>query len=237
MVYSYSIILPYINEINSLKKTISIIRSDNIDTTFEFIIIVSDKLTTSEDLDKLEDLKKNFIKEKISIFFQKQPYVGGAIKKGIDVASNTHLVIMASDLETDPHDLKEMLVLSKNNPVKIICGNRWHNKDQENFQGYGFLKKYLNLIFQFLTSHLYRVQFADFTFAYRIYPAEILKNETFKENRHSFALEMILKPILNGYQILSCHCNWTEREEGVSQNNIINYFHYFKILIKLRFNL
>ena len=57
---SYSVILPYINEINSLKKTISIIKSDNYQYDIEYLIIISKKLTNNLDYENLEKLSLNF---------------------------------------------------------------------------------------------------------------------------------------------------------------------------------
>ena len=51
--------------------------------------------------------------------------VGGAIKKGIKVSKKSHIVIMASDLETNPKNLKKMITVSKKNPSRIICASRW----------------------------------------------------------------------------------------------------------------
>ena len=41
---SYSIILPFINEINSLEKTIKVIKSDNQTSELEFLVIISKNL-------------------------------------------------------------------------------------------------------------------------------------------------------------------------------------------------
>ena len=94
------------------------------------------------------------------------------------------------------------------------------------------IKKILNYLFQILSKKLINCKLSDFTFAYRIYPSEALKKNKFYENKHSFALEMIIKPIKKGYKTLSVPATWSPRIEGISQNSIFNYFDYFKILFK-----
>lgn len=232
---SYSIILPYVNEINSLRKTLKIIKVDNYKYNIEYLIIISKKLTNQIEHEKLKELLLEFQNEKINIFFQDKPFVGGAIKKGIENSNNSHVVIMASDLETNPNDLKNMIVLSEESKDHIICADRWKDKKNVSFKGYGFLKKNLNLIFQYLTSFLYNCEFLDFTFAYRIYPKKALVDFEFTELRHSFALEMILKPLIAGYKLRSIHTTWSLRVEGNSHNSILNYLYYFKTLISLKF--
>ena len=224
--YSLSIILPFINEINSLKKTINIINKQNKENK-EFLIIISSKKTPSKIVKKLnKHIKKNNIK----IFYQKEPFVGGAIKKGIKVSKKSHIVIMASDLETNPKNLKKMITVSKKNPNKIICASRWHKDGKIN--NYGFIKKIFNFLFQIFSKLVLKSSLSDFTFAYRIYPSNALKKNKFYENKHSFALEMIIKPIKKGYKTLNVPATWSPRTEGISQNSILNYFDYFKILFK-----
>ena len=56
MNYSISIILPILNEINSLKKTLLIINKIKVDK--EFIVIYSEKLTKKFVKDEINSLKK-----------------------------------------------------------------------------------------------------------------------------------------------------------------------------------
>ena len=223
--YSLSIIIPFIDEYNSLKKTISIINKQNKEKK-EFLVIISSKKTPPDIKDKLNRFKNKNIK----IYFQKKPFVGGAIKKGISVSKNTHIVIMASDLETNPYDLKRMIKLSKKYTNNIICASRWHKNGK--IEGYGVLKKTLNFIFQYLVKIFFKSNLNDFTFAYRIYPSKVLKKHKYFENNHSFSLEMILKPIKFGYKISNVPTTWKPRTEGVSQNSLWYYFGYFKVLVK-----
>ena len=54
----------------------------------------------------------------------------------------------------------------------------------------------------------------------------------YSEDKHSFALEMIIKPIKLGYKTLNVSSSWSARTEGFSQNSIWNYFGYFKVVLK-----
>ena len=137
---------------------------------------------------------------------------------------------MASDLETNPYDLKKMILASKKDSKKIICANRWLLKGK--IKNYGFIKKILNFLFQKILNLLFKSNLSDFTFAYRIYPSKILKKYKYYEDKHSFALEMIIKPLKLGYKTLSVPASWSARTEGISQNSIWNYLDYFKVVIK-----
>ena len=79
MNYSISIILPVLNEIKSLKKTLRIL--DKIKLNKEFIIIYSEKLTYKFVKYEINNLKKKY--KNLNLHKQKKPYVGGAIDLGI----------------------------------------------------------------------------------------------------------------------------------------------------------
>ena len=75
MKYSISIILPILNEIESLKKTLLILNKIKVDK--EFLIIYSKKLTKKSVKDNIISLKKKY--KNLKCFTQIKPFVGGAI--------------------------------------------------------------------------------------------------------------------------------------------------------------
>ena len=113
--YSLSIIIPIMSEINSLKKTLKII--DKIKVKKEYLIIYSKKFTPLEIQKEIFKLKKKY--RFLRYFYQKKPFVGGAIDLGIKNSKKKYLAIMAADLETNPNELKNMVILSKKNPDSI----------------------------------------------------------------------------------------------------------------------
>ena len=224
--YSVSIIIPMINEINSLKKTMEII--SKIRCKKEYNIIVSKKLTSKDTFLELNILKKKY--SNFYVYIQKKKFVGGAIAKGIEKSKNTHIAIMAADMETNPHDLKKMVKISKHNLKTIISGDRWLNKNS--FKQYSFVKLILNFLAQKIISIFYNVSLKDFTFAYRIYPKVALSKITIDELRHGFALELILKPIKLGYKVINFPTKWRARTEGNPTSSLLTYYSFLKVLIK-----
>ena len=128
--YSVSIILPILNEINSLKKTLKVL--DKINVNKEFLIIYSNKITEINIKKQIFKLKTKY--KNIRFQPQKRPFVGGAIDLGIRLSKKKYIVIMASDLETNPYELENMIDISKNNPKHIISADRWIG--QKGFSNY-----------------------------------------------------------------------------------------------------
>lgn len=224
--YSLSIIIPMVNEIKSLKKTLKILSL--IKCKKEYLIIISKKLTTKNNQLELKNLNKKYFN--LFTFFQKKKFVGGAIIKGIQKSRNTHIVIMAADMETNPYDLKKMVSISKLNLETIISGDRWIYKDS--FKKYNLLKLLVNYLAQKIIRLIFKATINDFTFAYRIYPRKILSKFKISELRHGFALEMIIKPIKLGYKVINFPTKWKVRTEGVATSSVFNYYSFSKVLIK-----
>ena len=224
--FSISIILPFLNEINSLKKTIVIL--EKIEFPKEYIIIYSNELTHKKNKLELKKLKKSF--KNFRCFSQLKPFVGGAIDIGIKKSKLEFIAIMASDLETNPNELIKMIKISLKNSNSIISADRWLS--QKGFSNYGVIKYFANFFFQKLIKLFFKYEILDFTFAYRIYPSKILKNLPITELRHGFALELLLKPMRMGYNIITIPATWRKRVEGTSSISIKSYLSYLKVLFK-----
>ncbi len=224
--YSVSIIIPILNEIKSLKKTLNIL--ENIKVKKEYLIIYSNKLTSSQVQKEIFKLKKRF--KNLEYFSQKKPFVGGAIDYGIKVASKKYLAIMASDLETNPYELKNMIKMSKKYPNSIISADRWIS--DRGFSDYGIFKFLANFFFQKLIKIFFSYEILDFTFAYRLYPKKALQKYRIKELRHGFALEMLLTPMKKGFNVVTVPAKWKKRVEGNSSITLQSYFSYLKVLLR-----
>ena len=214
------------DEINSLKKTIKIL--ERIKVKKEYLIIFSQKFTPLIVKKELLYLKSKY--KNLNFFPQKRPFVGGAIDLGIKNSKNKYLAIMAADLETNPYELKNMILMSKKNPQSIISADRWISK--KGFSNYGIVKFLANFFFQKLIKLFFSYEILDFTFAYRVYPSKVFKGYKINELRHGFALEMLLIPIKKGYNVVTIPAKWKKRTEGNSSITLQSYISYLKVLFK-----
>ena len=216
-----SIILPVINETFSLQQTVDILLSENPDTIGE-ILIVTAKITTPESNKVISKLKNNH-PELIKTHQQTLPFLGGALREAFDLVNYEYTVLMASDLETDPHSVKDLINEAQNGYDIVTC-TRWHKT--ASFKGYNPIKLILNKIFQGIFRLMYRTKLTDLTFAFRIYKTDILKKIKWTELKHPFLFECLIKPMRLGYSIKEIPSNWKTREEGVSQNTFMTNFVY-----------
>jgi hypothetical protein len=228
MSFSVSIILPIINETFSLKQSVEIIDAENQGCIEEYIIVYCKK-TTEKSMEAAKELQTRY-GNKIILLEQKLPFLGGALRAGFDVCRGTHVVMMCSDLETDPHTVKDLIGMEKEHPEMIITASRWKNKG--GFSGYSRMKLILNWVFQVLFSVLYLKRLSDMTFGFRIFPSKLVKSIHWEELRHAFVFETLIKSLKLGIKVAEVPTKWVARTEGESQNTFFRNFEYLRIGIK-----
>mgnify|MGYP006993831491 FL=1 len=129
--------------------------------------------------------------------------------------------------------MKDFIEYAKKYPNDMITASRWLKKGS--FEGYNKTKYVLNYIFQKFFSFFYRVKLTDITFGYRIAPTNLFQSIQWEELKHPFFLETALKPIRLGVKIHEIPSDWAARQEGESQNSLLQTFKYLKIAFKVKF--
>ncbi len=226
-----SVILPVVNETYSLRETVETIDRTSKKYIKEYLIVIC-KFTTKESLEVIAKLEIDF-PGLITIHKQVKPYLGGALREAFDLAKASHIILMASDLETDPNLVEQLIVEEIQCPTGIITTSRWIQGGS--FKGYSKLKLIFNWIFQKSISILYSSKLTDMTYAFRIMPTDLVQKIRWEELRHPFLLETLIKPIRLNISTKEIPANWQARSEGESQNTFIRTFAYLKIAIKVRF--
>jgi len=231
-VESVSIILPVINETRSLRETVDIILRDVEQEVIKELIVVVCERTTADSMAVIGQIKKE-LGDLVVVLHQRLPFLGGALRDAFDIARGSHVIIMSSDLETNPGDVHRLIAQARDNPSGIVTTSRWIKGG--NFHGYSRVKLVCNWIFQRFLSVLYFTRLSDMTFGFRILPTRLVKTIRWEELRHPFNLECILKPLRLGVPVSEIPSVWHARTEGESQNPFFRNFDYFRIGLKVRF--
>ena len=229
-----SILLPAMDETYSLEKTVDTIwETCAPEDLAEFIIILCGR-TSPECRATAEKLVEKYQgKTRIYIHDQIKPFVGGAVQEGFDLAVGSHVVLMSSDLETDPVLVQEFIRQAKSAPEKVITASRWLKGG--GFKGYNKVKLVCNIIFEKTIAIFYGVKLTDLTYGYRCFPTGLVQSIRWEEQKHPFFLETALKPIRLGVEFVEVPTKWVARTEGVSQNSFFANFKYFKTAWHIRF--
>jgi hypothetical protein len=232
---SVSVVLPAINETYSFRETVEIILDTcHKEDICEFFIVLCSK-TTPECIQTAESIKKWMMDCDIpvTIYYQKKPFIGSAMREAFDLVRGTHVVMMSTDLETDPNAIQHFIEMVKQKPEEIVTVSRWIK--QGSFSGYNRIKLLSNFIFQKIFSLLFFSKLTDLTYAYRIFPVSLVRTINWEETKHPFFLETALKPLRLGVKIKEIPGKWEARTEGESQNSFFKNFDYFRLAFKVRF--
>jgi hypothetical protein len=217
------------NETFSLRDTVRIILEENSIDIKEIIIVISPR-STPECADMAAQLAAEY--PQVRVVVQKRKFVGGALQDGFDEVRGAYTILMASDLETDPHTVKALVAKAREGYDVVTC-TRWSKAG--GFRGYNPVKFVLNKVFQITFRILYRTKLTDLTYAYRIFKTDIVKRIRWDELRHPFLFETILKPLRLGYSVAEIPSPWEARKEGESQNTFWRNFEYFRIGFRVLF--
>jgi len=228
---SVTVILPVINETYSLVETVDEILRNSKNNIASFIIVIADR-TTQESLIMIGKLISRY-GDLIVVHRQILPFIGGAIREAFDMVKSSHVIMMASDLETDPSLVPLLIERAYLNPEKIITVTRWGLGG--GFKNYSKIKLLANWHFQKIFKLLYWTSLSDMTFAFRIFPTSVVRKIIWQEFRHPFLFETIIKPLRVGVQVIEIPGFWTARTEGKSQNSFFRNFEYFRVGLKVRF--
>jgi glycosyltransferase involved in cell wall biosynthesis len=227
-----TIILPVMNETVALRQTVEIILRDTPRECIQEILIVVCQKTTEDAMAAVAELQKRH-GALVVVLHQKLPFLGGALRDAFDISRGSHVIMMASDLETDPKDVRVLIEEARKNPGGIVTASRWQNAGQ--FLGYSKVKLVCNWLFQRFFSVLYGVQLTDMTFAYRIFPTRLVQAIQWEDLRHPFLFETLVKPLRLGVPVTEIPSVWRARTEGESQNAFFRNFAYFKTGLRARF--
>lgn len=225
-----TVVLPVVTETRSLDETVKVLHEHIDPDVQELLIVVCDR-TTPASLERCHAASAHF-GERVRIHHQRLPFLGGAMRETFDLAKGSHLLMMSSDLETDPATVPEMLKLGKRNPNSIVTASRW--REGGSFTGYGQTRVILNWTFQQLVALLYRTDLTDATFGFRLFPTSVLQAIAWKGTKHELLLETALKPLLLGVPILEVATQWKARDDGESQNSLGTQARYLKALVSTR---
>ena len=228
---SLSVILPVMDETYQLEKTVETIIAENANDVLELLIVVSVK-TAKDSLAACQKLRDKY-PQYIKIFQQELPFLGGAVRDSFAKAAGSHVLMMASDMETPPDRVKDFIKEAKANPNTIITASRWIKGG--GFERYSYLKYILNYVFQKAFSLLYRNNLTDMTYGYRLFPTSLVKAIRWEELRHPFLFETLVKPLRLGIKVKEIPTVWKARAEGQSQNTFMRNFEYFRVGIKTLF--
>jgi len=210
-----SILIPLRNEYENLDKIERIFKENFSEITHEVILI--NDFSTDDTLIKAKEISEKNLN--FSVLNNSKLGLGGAINLGIEKASGEFICIMMADFSDDINDLKRYYNLMSENNCDAIFGSRFILGSK--VINYPKDKLILNRIFNLFVKILFLNRYNDYTNAFKIYKANVLKSflPLVSESFNIF-LEIPLKIISRGYTFKTIPISWEGRKKGAAKFKI-----------------
>jgi dolichol-phosphate mannosyltransferase len=218
-----SIVLPTKNEPKIYELIISIKKElEKIDEPYEILVI--DKSN--------DDTSKKAEAAGAKVFKQKSNGLGNAIKEGLMLAKGEIILVMDADFSHDPKHIPEFI--EKIKEFDIVVGSR--KIPGGKVIGWGFKRKLISNIANFLAWHLAGVKVSDATSGYRAYRKIIFSKidlNKLASKGFEFQIEILYEALRKGFRVGVVPIIFQDRSFGKSKLSKKEILNFLKLCLKL----
>jgi len=169
---SLSIIIPILNEENTLIKILNKIQYLNDYCNLEIILVNDGSTDKSKKI--INDNKDLYSK---SLHLEKNFGKGKAVIEGLKISTGDYLLIQDADLEYDPKDIVRFIEKIKNYSADLILGSRFIGSERSVLHFWHMVgNKFITLLFNFLNN----ATFSDIYCCYCLFKKDNLKISNLK---------------------------------------------------------
>jgi len=218
-----SIIIPLLNEEESLGELYSIISEVMDKNSLSYEICFVDDGSTDKSLDVLKELHQNNKNIKI-LSFRKNYGKSAALSEGFKLARGEHIITMDADLQDDPAEIPN-LINKLNEGFDMVSG--WKKKRND-----PLTKTIPSKFFNYTTSLLTGIKIHDFNCGLKAYRKEVIKEIPVYGELHRYL------PVLahsRGFRVGEIIVQHHPRKYGVTKFGWRRLFHGFFDLLTVLF--
>lgn len=201
-----SVVAPAHNEVGNLPEFIQKTFSALTKITSDFEIIIIDDGSTDHSFEILKSIKKKIKVLKI-IRLRRRSGQTAALMAGFNLACKDIVVVLDSDLQQDPNDIRCLIEPIIKGQADIVSGLRQKRKHQLFIKFIAFIERFLNRIFL-------GIKLRDTAVSPNAYKKTVLTDLNLYGEMHRFLI-----PILfwRGWRIVEVPVNHFPRKTGVSK--------------------
>jgi len=218
-----SVVIPLLNEQDSLQPLSGEIRKVCIANNFDFEVIFIDDGSTDNSLKVIKDICRGDRRFKY-VSFQKNYGKSAALNVGFKKATGTVVVTMDADLQDDPNEIPNLLA-KLNEGYDMVSG--WKKKRYD-----PFIKKQSSKFFNTVTRWFSGVKIHDFNCGLKIYNRNVLDNIRIYGELHRYI------PVLanwKGFSVAELVVTHHPRKFGYTKFGVSRFFKGFVDLLTVVF--
>ena len=225
MAIHLSIIIPVYNEEKNILKILDRIEKTKL-SDFSYEIIIIDDGSTDQTLKLLNENKNKYT---ILIKTPKNMGKGHAVKKGLEAANGKYVVFQDADLEYDPEEFTNILMIYDKFDADIVYGSRINYKNYS--RSHNFLNLLANKSLTLYFNLLFNCTFTDIYSCYLSFRKDLINTEKLKcygFGQQAEILCQIIKKSKNNYEI-PINYNGRSIEDGKK----IRWYHFFSVVFQI----
>ena len=225
MAIHLSIIIPVYNEEKTILKILDRIEKTKL-SDFSYEIIIIDDGSTDQTLKLLNENKNKYT---ILIKSPKNMGKGHAVKKGLEAANGKYVVFQDADLEYDPEEFTNILMIYDKFDADIVYGSRINYKNYS--RSHNFLNLLANKSLTLYFNLLFNCTFTDIYSCYLSFRKDLINTEKLKcygFGQQAEILCQIIKKSKNNYEI-PINYNGRSIEDGKK----IRWYHFFSVIYQI----
>ncbi len=225
MAIHLSIIIPVYNEEKTILKILDRIEKTKL-SDFSYEIIIIDDGSTDQTLKLLNENKNKYT---ILIKTPKNMGKGHAVKKGLEAANGKYVVFQDADLEYDPEEFTNILMIYDKFDADIVYGSRINYKNYS--RSHNFLNLLANKSLTLYFNLLFNCTFTDIYSCYLSFRKDLINTEKLKcygFGQQAEILCQIIKKSKNNYEI-PINYNGRSIEDGKK----IRWYHFFSVVFQI----
>ncbi len=221
------VITPTYNEAKNIEKFIENIQKLNLN------LLIIDDNSPDGTADIVKKFSSNFNSINL-IVRDKKLGLGSAYRKGFKWAEENnykYVVEMDADFSHQFSDLQNLLDQRK--PNRLVIGSRYIPGGKT--EGWSLYRKLLSKYANLFSRILKQTDIKDMTSGFRVYSINALENSNYSESKsdgYAFQIEMALKCINSGVEVIEVPITFVERELGTSKMNYQIIIEAIKYLFK-----
>lgn len=222
-----SIIIPTLNELSNIDKTIIRIKNLFSKIKINYEIIFVDDNSDDGTIKKILEHKKEDKKIKL-IISKKRKGLGYALSQGMNKSKGYYILFLDADNSVQNIYLEKLIKYRNDNT--LIIGSRYIKNSR--IRGVSKIKIFFSKTLNILISKIFDINAVDISHSLRLFPSKF-KIKTLNYRHPSFFWEHSVKASRKNLKIIELPVNFDERKSGKTKNS---FFKLFKsILISLKF--
>lgn len=213
-----SVIIPVYNDAKYIKTNLDIIKKEFFDLKTDYELIVVDDGSTDETYERLI----NYPHIKLTRI-QENSGKGVAFRRGIKLAEGTHILLMDSDLQISPRELKTFYHLMEVHDADAVIGDKFHAWGNLHYTP---LRKLMSRTYNYMNRMLFGIILQDTQCGFKLFKIDPLKIILSKLHirRFAFDIETIVALKENNYKVIDAAVNvkYMKKTSAVNIPTILN---------------